>query len=179
MSTHRLLPSLPRIKVPIGRRPQRLKTPFMQNPRGHMEVLRKLVNRVFREERCEFKYNRAEECRQYVERLIQLGVYRGPDCEYTAEMFRWWFIEQDLIDKMWSIVVPRFAHYPIDESYTDIYRLPTIRLKTRVNKETVFWSRYSIAVLELKENPFPPMAEMEEMRKTNLLEFVKKELRTH
>ena len=69
MSAHRLLPSLPRIKVPIGHIPQRLKLTGFKNPRGHLELLRMMVNRIFREERCEFRYNRAEECRQYVERV--------------------------------------------------------------------------------------------------------------
>lgn len=66
---HRLLPSLPRIKVPIGHIPQRLKMVGFENPQARLEILRMMVNRIFREERCEFKYNRAEECRPYIDRV--------------------------------------------------------------------------------------------------------------
>jgi hypothetical protein len=61
--------SLPKIKVPIGHIPQRLKAEGFENPNGRLEVLRRMVTRLMREERCEFKYNRAEECRQYMERV--------------------------------------------------------------------------------------------------------------
>uniref|UniRef100_A0A915MYH8 Large ribosomal subunit protein bL17m n=1 Tax=Meloidogyne javanica TaxID=6303 RepID=A0A915MYH8_MELJA len=175
MSAHRLLPSLPRIKVPIGHIPQRLKLPGFKNPRGHLELLRMLVNRVFKDERVEFRYNRAEECRQYVERLIQLGIHRGLNDEYTKEMFDWWFPEKDLIDKMFNVFVPRFEDYPIDEPYTSIFRLPSIRAEIR-NGKKVLYMRYSIAVLELKGNPYPSMETLEENRRKNLTEFVKNEL---
>jgi ribosomal protein L17 len=61
--------TLPAIKVPIGHIPQRLKTQGFENPQGRLEILRRMITRLFREERCEFKYNRAEECRQYAERV--------------------------------------------------------------------------------------------------------------
>jgi len=41
-----------------------------ENPRARMEVLRQMVNKVVREERCEFLHNRAVEARQYLERVI-------------------------------------------------------------------------------------------------------------
>ncbi|KAL7075576.1 hypothetical protein ACQ4LE_005227 [Meloidogyne hapla] len=175
MSAHRLLPSLPRIKVPIGHIPQRLKLTGFKNPRGNLEFLRMLVSRVFRDERVEFRYNRAEECRQYVERLIQLGIHRGINDEYTKEMFDWWFTEKDLIDKMFRVYVPRFEDYPIDEPYTFIYRLPTVRVPI-TNRKKVEFKRYSIAVLELKGNPYPSMETLEENRRKNLVEYTKNEM---
>lgn len=68
----RIIPSLPRVKVPIGHIPQRLKTHPFDNPRGRLEVLRQLLTRLVREERCEIKYNRAEELRPYAERVCFL-----------------------------------------------------------------------------------------------------------
>lgn len=66
---HRIIPSLPRIKVDIGHIPQRLKIKGLTNPQARLEILRKMVCRMVREERCEFKYNKAIECRQYLERV--------------------------------------------------------------------------------------------------------------
>lgn len=66
---NRLIPSLPRVKVPIGHIPQRLRSQLFENPRGRLEVLRRFVNQMVREERVEFKYNKAVECRQYLERV--------------------------------------------------------------------------------------------------------------
>uniref|UniRef100_A0A915DKF2 Uncharacterized protein n=1 Tax=Ditylenchus dipsaci TaxID=166011 RepID=A0A915DKF2_9BILA len=86
MASQRVFPSIPRLKVPIGHVPQKLKTKGFENPQARIEILRRMVNKVVREERCEFKYNRAVECRQYVERLLQLGLYRGMNDGYTMEM---------------------------------------------------------------------------------------------
>lgn len=66
---HRIIPSLPRIKVDIGHIPQRLKTKGLTNPQARLEILRRVVCRMIREERCEMRYNKAEECRQYLERV--------------------------------------------------------------------------------------------------------------
>ena len=65
----RLVPSLPRIKVPIGHIPQRLKSRPFEAPRGRLEILRQFLTRLVREERIEMKYNRAEELRPYMERV--------------------------------------------------------------------------------------------------------------
>lgn len=72
---YRLIPSLPRVKVHIGHIPQRLRSPIFENPRGRLETLRRLVNQMIREERCEMKYNKAVECRQYLERVILFKIY--------------------------------------------------------------------------------------------------------
>jgi len=174
MSSHKLLPSLPRIKVPIGHIPQRLKTVGFENPRARLEVLRRMVCRTMREERCEFKYNRAVECRPYIERLIQLGVFRGPNDEYTMEMMKWWFIEQDVLDKMFDILVPRFRSYSTNQPYTNIYRLPKLRLKlSNRSLGGGRWGALEIAVLELKGNPFPELEPLEQQRRKKLIEVVK------
>ena len=51
--------------------------------------------------------------------------------------------------KFFRVYVPRFEDYPIDEPYTSIYRLPTVRVPI-TNRKKVEFKRYSIAVLELK-----------------------------
>ncbi|KAI1725459.1 ribosomal protein l17 domain-containing protein [Ditylenchus destructor] len=173
----RLFPSLPRLKVPIGHAPQRLKTPNIDpaNGRARIEVLRRMVNQVIREERCEFKFNRAEECRQYVERLLQIGVYRGLDNEYTMDMMKWWLIEEDNLDKMFNILIPRYKDDKIKEPWTAIYRLPKMRLKKSTgNGVRVFVN--DIAVLELKGNPFPSIEPIENERLETMKEYVKSQI---
>ncbi|VDK77566.1 unnamed protein product [Cylicostephanus goldi] len=58
---------------------------------------------MVREERAEFPWNRAVEARPYLERLIQLGVERGENDEYTTKMMEWWLPEADLITKMHKV----------------------------------------------------------------------------
>jgi hypothetical protein len=79
-----------------------------------------------------------------------MGVHRGANDGYTMEMYRWWFIEEDLLDKMFNILIPRFKDYPIDKPYTELYRFPTVRMKSAVTKTNTFWKHYPIGVLELK-----------------------------
>jgi hypothetical protein len=76
--SHRIIPSLPRIKATVGHIPQRLKIPNVPTQRARLEVLRQIVTRLVREERCEFKFNRAEEARPYMERVSGKLVVRSP-----------------------------------------------------------------------------------------------------
>lgn len=174
--SHRLLPSLPRIKVPIGHIPQRLKLSNFKNPRGRLELIRQMVNRLVREERCEFRHNRAVECRAYMERLIQMGVYRGIEDFYTADMYEWWFVEQDLLDKMVGLLIPRYRSYPMEEPYTNIYRLPAQTMIMRNYGLRPKYQLVELGVLELKGNPFPSLDKLEKTRQNNLLGFAKSRL---
>ncbi|CAD6199356.1 unnamed protein product [Caenorhabditis auriculariae] len=156
MTVQRVLSSLPRIPVTIGHVPQKLKTGGIEpSRRSRLEVLRKIVNRTVREERVELQWNRAVEARPYLERLIQLGVERGPLDDYTNEMMEWWLPEKDLIDKMNEVIVPRFAER--EGPFTSIYRLPKKRLQQFIQNKREVWKRYDIAVLEIDGNPFPPV----------------------
>ncbi|KAJ1349848.1 hypothetical protein KIN20_005504 [Parelaphostrongylus tenuis] len=153
--------SLPRIRTTIGHIPQRLKTINIEpSSRARLEVLRRIITRLVREERAEFQWNRAVEARPYMERLIQLGLERGEHDEYTVEMMEWWLPERDLITKMYNVIIPRFVDR--EAPFTSIYRLPTQRLVQYKTKATEKWRRYDIAVLEIDVisipgNPFPPV----------------------
>ncbi|CCD72825.1 Large ribosomal subunit protein bL17m [Caenorhabditis elegans] len=154
MSAHRVAVSLPRIGVTIGHAPQKLKTGGIEpSRRARLEVLRRIVTRTVREERAELKWNRAVEARPYLERLIQLGVERGPLDEYTAEMMEWWLPEKDLITKMHEVIVPRFQDR--DSPFTSLFRLPPQRLQQFIQNKREVWKRYDIGVLEIDGNPFP------------------------
>lgn len=152
----RVVATLPRIRATIGHIPQRLKTANIEpSSRARLEVLRRIVTRLVREERAELQWNRAVEARPYLERLIQLGVERGENDEYTAEMMEWWLPEVDLIEKMHRVIVPRFVNK--EAPFTSIYRLPDQRLQQYTMGKIERWKRYEIAVLEIDGNPFPPV----------------------
>ncbi|CAB3410663.1 unnamed protein product [Caenorhabditis bovis] len=168
MASHRVASTLPRIGVTIGHVPQKLKTGGIEpSRRARLEVLRRIVTRVVREERVELKWNRAVEARPYLERLIQLGVERGPLDEYTTEMMEWWLPEKDLITKMHEVIVPRFADR--QSPFTSIYRLPMKRLLQHSKSKQEFWKRYEIGILEIDGNPFPPVVSTEACENSNTI----------
>ncbi|GMT18678.1 hypothetical protein PFISCL1PPCAC_9975, partial [Pristionchus fissidentatus] len=146
--------TLPTIQAAVGHIPQKLKTNGIEpNRRARLEVLRKIVTRMVREERAELQWNRAVETRPYLERLIQLAVEKGPSDEYTAEMVEWWLPEPGLDYKLFDVIAPRFSSVPAP--FTGLYRLPSKRLEQYIQNKRVFWKRYDIGVLEIEGNPFP------------------------
>ncbi|KAE9556527.1 hypothetical protein FO519_000221 [Halicephalobus sp. NKZ332] len=171
----KIVPSLPRIKAHIGHIPQRLKALPFEAPRARLEVLRVFLTRLVREERAEMKYNRAEELRPYIERFIQLGVHRGFGDEYTQEMYNWWLLEKDLLDKMEHVLIPRFSG--MAEPYTNLFRLPTMRYTTKTRPRRTYYTIAPVGVLELKGNPFPPIDALEEERVEGMYEFVRNRLK--
>ncbi|KHJ88243.1 hypothetical protein OESDEN_11966 [Oesophagostomum dentatum] len=128
---------------------------------------------MIREERAEFPWNRAVEARPYLERLIQLGVERGENDDYTTEMMEWWLPESDLITKMYKVIVPRF----IDKEgpFTSIYRLPDQRLLVYRTGRNERWKRYELAVLEIDGNPFPPILGEQDSKSSSLLNILIKD----
>lgn len=63
------------------------------------------------------------------------------------EMMEWWFVERDLLDKMFNIIVPRFA--TAQEPFTSLYLLPRIRALCYAHKKARKWSSFDVGVLEL------------------------------
>lgn len=62
-------------------------------------------------------------------------------------MINWWIIEQDLKDKLYNILIPRFKQLP--EPYTTLYSLPKIQVRTGSGKRFQFFRQIKIGVLEL------------------------------
>ncbi|VDD87170.1 unnamed protein product [Enterobius vermicularis] len=114
-----------------------------------------MVTRLIREERCEFLHNRAVEARPYVERLLQLAIYRGLEDPYVKEMTDWWVVEEDLRKKLFDVLVPRFRN--LGEPYTDLYTLPKERSILYIRRKNIKSRAAEIGVLELKGNPYPPV----------------------
>uniref|UniRef100_A0A0N5C1Y3 Large ribosomal subunit protein bL17m n=1 Tax=Strongyloides papillosus TaxID=174720 RepID=A0A0N5C1Y3_STREA len=159
----RAVRTLPSIKTKIGHIHQKLRTNNVDGQYGRLEILRRIVTRLVREERVELPYNRAEEARPYMERLIQLGIHYGQKDPYTAEMMDFWLIEKDLETKMFDVLIPRFTsgEHAV-EPYTSLYKLPPMRFQNFINKNKVFWTKKPIGVLELNGNPFPSVIRRDE-----------------
>ncbi|KHN82749.1 39S ribosomal protein L17, mitochondrial [Toxocara canis] len=180
-ASSRINSSLPRIRAVIGHIPQKLKTLRIDINRSRLEILRRMVTRLVREERCEFPLNRAVEARQYMERLLQLGIFRERGDPYTKEMVDWWLMEGDLREKFFNVLVPRFTKH--SGPYTALHRLPNERLESYVRKKRIFYRNFEVAVLELREcgtfnsavnnvaigNPFPPVIPEPEDHSNSLL----------
>uniref|UniRef100_A0A0K0DXH6 Large ribosomal subunit protein bL17m n=1 Tax=Strongyloides stercoralis TaxID=6248 RepID=A0A0K0DXH6_STRER len=168
--------TLPSIKAKIGHIPQKLKTNSVHEQYGRLEILRRIVTRLVREERIELPYNRAEEARPYMERLIQLGIHYGQNDSYTNEMMDFWLTESDLKTKMYKVLIPRFTKGDVaTEPYTSLYKLPPLRYENFIGKYRTFWTKKPIGVLELNGNPFPSVIRSDEDHSHNVLNTLIKE----
>ncbi|KAI6242363.1 39S ribosomal protein L17, mitochondrial [Aphelenchoides fujianensis] len=165
--------TLPKVKVEIGHIPQRLKTADFptEHGRGRLEILRRMMTRLVREERCEFILNRAVEFRAYAERLIQLGVHRGAGDEYTNEMVEWWIMEPALRDKFYAEICARLRDTA--EPYTTLIRLPAERMCRYKDKNVQRWTQHKLGMLEINGHPFPSVLELEDMRKAAVCAWIK------
>ncbi|XP_045499680.1 39S ribosomal protein L17, mitochondrial [Colias croceus] len=130
-----------RIKIPPKHR--RLSDP--QGPEGRINKLRKTVTGLFKYERIELNYNRADEARQYAERLIAEAINHGDCHKSTMEMANYWLLEKELVHKLFKVLVPRFENS--NSAYTRMLKAPRPAYGRNIDK----------AVLELRGNPFPSL----------------------
>ncbi|KAI8432168.1 hypothetical protein MSG28_004632 [Choristoneura fumiferana] len=130
-----------RIKVP----PQPRKLRNIQGPQGRLDKLRKTVTGLIKHERIELNSNRADEARQYAERLISEAIRHGDCHKPTMDIADYWLLEKELVHKLFKVLVPRYENF--DKSYTRMHKAPRA-MNTR-NQEK--------AVLELRGNPYPSL----------------------
>ncbi|KAE8585917.1 hypothetical protein XENTR_v10021503 [Xenopus tropicalis] len=113
-------------------------------PRSRLDLLRNLLTGLTRHERIETTWARADELRQYAEKLIDYGK-RGDTDERAMKMADFWLTEKDLIPKLFKVLAPRFSSH--HSNYTRMYQIPS-----RDNVD-----RAKMAVIEYKGNPYPPL----------------------
>ncbi|NXS10885.1 RM17 protein, partial [Neodrepanis coruscans] len=113
-------------------------------PRSRLDLLRNLVTALVRHERIETLWARADEMRDYAERLIDYAK-RGDTDERAMRMANFWLTEKDLIHKLFKVLAPRYQPHP--GSYTRMLQIP--------NRDRL--DRAKMAVIELKGNPLPPL----------------------
>lgn len=131
----------------------------LKNPRGaegRLDKLRKTVTGLVKNERIELNTQRADEARQYAERLISDALRYGDKHRPTMEMANFWLLEKQLVHKLFKVLVPRLEN--CTTSYTRMYKAPR-------EYPGMYYQR---AVLELRGNPFPPLCPQQINRK-NLL----------
>ncbi|XP_067644850.1 large ribosomal subunit protein bL17m [Eurosta solidaginis] len=124
-------------------RPRKLKN--IDGPEGRLRKLRKTVTALFKHERIELYYNRADEARGYAELLISNAMRYGDRHKATMELADYWLLEKQLVHKLFKVLVPRFESSNL--SYTRIYKAP----------RDYPGMYYKKSVLELRGNPYPPL----------------------
>ncbi|VVC94432.1 39S ribosomal protein L17, mitochondrial isoform X2 [Leptidea sinapis] len=130
-----------RIKIP----PKHRKMSSPEGPEGRMNKLRKTVTGLFKYERIELNHNRADEARQYAERLIAEAINHGDCHKPTMEMADYWLLEKELVHKLFKVLVPRYENS--NTAYTRMLRAPRPEYSYNTEK----------TVLELRGNPYPPL----------------------
>ncbi|XP_016141748.1 39S ribosomal protein L17, mitochondrial-like [Sinocyclocheilus grahami] len=125
-------------------------------PESRINILRNILTGLVRHERIETTRARADEVRFYAEKLIDYAK-KGDTNEKPMKMADFWLTEKDLIPKLFKVLAVRFENQR--GGYTRMARIP--------NRENL--DRASMAVLEFKGNPFPPLFPMKRVSELNLL----------
>ncbi|XP_072514930.1 large ribosomal subunit protein bL17m [Salminus brasiliensis] len=125
-------------------------------PESRINMLRNILTGLVRHERIETTRARADEVRFYAEKLIDYAK-KGETNEKSMKMANFWLTEKDLIPKLFKVLAPRFENH--SRAYTQMARLP--------NRENL--DRASMAVIEYKGNPFPPLYRVKQDNELNLV----------
>ncbi|XP_075211394.1 mitochondrial ribosomal protein L17 [Lycorma delicatula] len=155
------------LRIKVDAHVKKVKNP--QGPEGRLHRLRQIVTGLFKHERIELLYTRADEARGYAERLISDAIRHGDTHEETMDMANYWLLEKQLIHKLFKVLVPRYENYNI--SYTRMLKLSAL-----------YPNAHPMSVLELRGNPYPPLHFPQNFSNRNmihnvLLEEAKKQYR--
>lgn len=171
------------LKIAVSPRYRKLRNP--DGPEGRLLKLRKSVTALFKYERLEMHYNRADETRGYAERvsvklvivfqlslitkknvqLISDAIRNGDKHKPTMEMADYWILDKSIIHKLFKVLCPRFESSTL--SATRMFKAP--REYPCVDTNQRYRAR---SILELRGNPYPPVAPDMHQRNRNLLHNV-------
>ncbi|XP_026330803.1 39S ribosomal protein L17, mitochondrial isoform X2 [Hyposmocoma kahamanoa] len=132
-----------KLRIKVNPEPRRLRN--AQGPEGRLNKLRKTVTGLFKYERIELTHNRADEARQYAERLISEAIRHGDCHKPTMEIADFWLLEKELVHKLFKVLVPRYENS--NTAFTRMYKAP----------RPEYSRNYEMAILELKGNPYPAL----------------------
>ncbi|KOB72370.1 Uncharacterized protein OBRU01_10632 [Operophtera brumata] len=132
-----------KLRVNVRPLPRRLRNE--KGSEGRMEKLRKTVTGLIKFERIELNYHRADEARQYAERLISEAIRHGDCHKPTMDIADYWLLEKELVHKLFKVLVPRYETSNV--SFTKMYRAPKPAYARVLEK----------SVLELRGNPYPDL----------------------
>jgi len=149
------------LKIAVAPSPRRIKNPDGSD--GRLMKMRKTVTALFKFERLELHFNRADEARGYAERLISDAIRNGDKHKPTMEMADYWLLDKAVVHKLFKVICPRFENS--NYSATRMYPAPREYPCTDHNK------RYRArSVLELRGHPYPPV--LPDTRNRNFLHNV-------
>ncbi|XP_046689235.1 39S ribosomal protein L17, mitochondrial [Homalodisca vitripennis] len=133
------------LRIKVNPTYRRLKNP--RGPQGRHEIIQNILTGLFKYERIELIYTKADEARGYAERLISEAIRNGDCHKPTMELADYWLKEKQVVHKLFKVLVPRYQNYNM--SYT------------RVHKVTGQYpdGRYPRTLLELRGNPFPRLTQ--------------------
>ncbi|GBP34901.1 39S ribosomal protein L17, mitochondrial [Eumeta japonica] len=109
-----------KLRIKVNPQPRKLRN--INGPEGRLNKLRKTVTGLIKHERIELNYNRADEARQYTERLISDAIRYGDCHKETMQNADYWLLEKQLVHKLFKVLVPRYEDSNV--SYTKLYRAP-------------------------------------------------------
>ncbi|XP_075976559.1 mitochondrial ribosomal protein L17 [Anticarsia gemmatalis] len=132
-----------KLRITVPPRHRNLRNP--KGPEGRLDKLRKTVTGLIKYERIELNETRADEARQYAERLISEAIRNGDCHKPTMEAADFWLLEKQLVHKLFKVLVPRYENSHL--SYTKMYRAPKPQYARILEK----------SVLELRGNPYPDL----------------------
>lgn len=151
----------------------------LRNPggsQGRLDTCRKIVTALFKYERLELNYAKADEARGYAERvglidcsfllteifyyfhtlrmfqLISDAVRHGDTHKETFDMANYWIMDKGVLHKLFKVLVPRFENF--NTSYTRMVNAPML-YPAQTGKVARHYTYRSI--LELKGHPYPPI----------------------
>ncbi|XP_053986612.1 39S ribosomal protein L17, mitochondrial [Hylaeus volcanicus] len=113
---------IPRIRYKIT--PEARKLRNLDGPEGRITKIKKTLTALIKYERIELNYNRADETRGYVERLISEALQHGPEHKETMKLADFWILEKQYIHKLFKVLVPRYQDHT--SAYTKLHRAPGI-----------------------------------------------------
>ncbi|XP_059062775.1 large ribosomal subunit protein bL17m [Achroia grisella] len=132
-----------KLRFPVHPERRRLRNP--KGPEGRIDKLRKTVTGLIKYERIELNHNRADEARQYAERLISEAIRHGDCHKPTMDIADYWLLEKELVHKLFKVLVPRYEEF--GTCYTNLLKAPRPEYTRNIEK----------VVLELKGNPYPAL----------------------
>ncbi|XP_040576560.1 large ribosomal subunit protein bL17 [Lepeophtheirus salmonis] len=136
--------------------PKRIKNPL--GYRGTLDKVRESVTDLIVDERIHLRTPRAQLTRLYAERLISEAIMNGDCHKETMRIASWWLESHpSAVHKLFQVLVPRFGDSEKVESFTRIFKAP-MREEYNPNKKYSGAHIFGHSVVELKKNPFPPLA---------------------
>ncbi|XP_074596880.1 mitochondrial ribosomal protein L17 [Brevipalpus obovatus] len=150
----KLIPALPP-DVTVHRKPIKLRSKWFIQERYRLYPIAFRMTELFKYERVKYNYYQCVALREYAERLIADAIRYGDKHIPTMERADFFLTEKQLVHKLFKVLVPRYIDY--DTSFTKLWRLSITNDVDFNAKPSPKFTREGKAVLELKDNPLPPI----------------------